>query len=864
MNRMRKWIALLAAVVMLLGAVPVSARSLRIQEEDLSSTQEYQKLDALGLIANKDIIYETHVSRGEFFSFVVRMLGSDPSQFGDDPGESRFSDLDSADAYYPEIVIAERLGLIQGDGGGVRVQDNITWAEALKVLTYVLGWGEDCEQNGGFPAGYVKRAMRLDITDSGTIGGNDDSVTPQQMFTLLLNTLEADICPARTMNSGDFIQYTGQGENLLGSVFGLTRAEGVVDSNRFTALYGDPEYNKDMITIGDRPFWVGNTDAENLLGYYVEYYYKEVGADKTLVYAAAMPGRNRIITVDADDIDEKETTAKALVYYEKDGTRRREARLSADAALILNGGQANLTASNLTPHSGKVVLIDNDESGGADVALVTSYAVMRVGSVSQWNYTVTDALGGGEIVLDPGDTDYEVTIRRNGAAAAFADIKVGDVISYAASSGHILNKKHLEVSDQSVTGTLSRMDDDNVYVDDVAFEIDSRLEPNKMIGTNATFYLDFTGRIVDYESAPDLVYGYLNGLKDVGTMGHTYKAQIYTENNRWVELELASRVRINDESMPVQDAVKLITGGGACQQLIAYLVNEDAKVKSIHLAKKAEIDFQPWSDQEEGLAQNGVFRLSRTFSAATYRSQNRSFDGAASLKSSAKIFIVPEIVDGKPGDRKDFAVMNTGSLVANRRYTNVSLYNANKSGVCELAVIEGKDGILQIHNQSNLLVCDGMQTIVNTEGEVMDALSLWYGDESVAIPIADDEVLAGLGTVHRGDIVQCAFDMEGKIGAIVRRLNIADDKGKGSLTNGIYNAATFLSGTVYQYDADEHILAVNYGGGYALIGTGACKVYIYDTVTENLTVGTMDDVVKDDFCFIRAEYMAGREMIVYR
>ena len=113
-------------------------------------------------------------------------------------------------------------------------------------------------------------------------------------------------------------------------------------------------------------------------------------------------------------------------------------------------------------------------------------------------------------------------------------------------------------------------------------------------------------------------------------MGHTYKALIFTENNRWVELELASRVRVNDESMPVQDAAKLITGGGACQQLIAYLVNEDAKIKSIHLAKKAGIDFQPWSDQEESLAQNGVFRLSRTFSAATYRSQNRSFDGSIS------------------------------------------------------------------------------------------------------------------------------------------------------------------------------------------------------------------------------------------
>ncbi len=235
---------------------------------------------------------------------------------------------------------------------------------------------------------------------------------------------------------------------------------------------------------------------------------------------------------------------------------------------------------------------------GADVALVTSDAVMRVRSVSQWNYTIADALGGGEIVLDPGDADYEVTIRRDGAAAAFADSKVGDVIAYAASSGHVLNKKHREVSVQTVTGTISRFDDDNVYIDDMAIRIDSRLEPDQMIGTNVTFYLDFTGRIVDYESAPDLVYGYLNGLKDVGTMGHTYKAQIYTENNRWVELELASRVRINDESMPAQDAVKLITGGGyaligtgACKVYIYDTVTENLTVGTMDDVVKDDFCF---------------------------------------------------------------------------------------------------------------------------------------------------------------------------------------------------------------------------------------------------------------------------------
>ena len=72
MNAMRKWIALLAAAVILLGIVPVSARTLRVQEENLSSTQEYKKLDALGLIANKDIIYETSITRGEVCGQNVR------------------------------------------------------------------------------------------------------------------------------------------------------------------------------------------------------------------------------------------------------------------------------------------------------------------------------------------------------------------------------------------------------------------------------------------------------------------------------------------------------------------------------------------------------------------------------------------------------------------------------------------------------------------------------------------------------------------------------------------------------------------------------------------------------------------------
>ena len=69
-----------------------------------------------------------------------------------------------------------------------------------------------------------------------------------------------------------------------------------------------------------------------------------------------------------------------------------------------------------------------------------------------------------------------------------------------------------------------------------------------MCGRRRSFYLDFTGKIVAKKSEKDVVYGYLNNLwKDYET-GETVKAQIFTENNRWVELEFKEKFKFNGTS----------------------------------------------------------------------------------------------------------------------------------------------------------------------------------------------------------------------------------------------------------------------------------------------------------------------------
>lgn len=88
---------------------------------------------------------EASISRGEAAKIMACSLRIRPS------GDSQivFSDLSETNEYYPYIMAMVERGVMSGDGNGqIRPDDNITRAEFVKMVNYVIGRGDQYDITG--------------------------------------------------------------------------------------------------------------------------------------------------------------------------------------------------------------------------------------------------------------------------------------------------------------------------------------------------------------------------------------------------------------------------------------------------------------------------------------------------------------------------------------------------------------------------------------------------------------------------------------------------------------------------------------------------------------------------------------------
>lgn len=870
MIRWNKGVSFLLALAMLLLPVPyvpgvIAAGEDTAEELPLDETADYLKLLALGIVEeDDDLIYEDTISRGRFLAYIIRMCGySGAVVTGSTPNP--FVDLDANNFYYGEVLAAYQIGLISGAGDAlVRPDDPVTLAEAAKILAGALGYGEYCEAKGGYPSGYLAVAAQL-----GLLGGDiTDTMTPAQLLPILLKTLETDLFQIDQMWMEDgglsFTYENRPGQTLLNRALGVTYETGVLDSNEYTSLYGSREAGNGMVCIDGVSYRVGSTQAGGLLGYSVEFYYQTEGGSRLLLYIGMEGQKNDVTVVRDKEIGMEETTETQFVYFLDTG-REQKLQISPAASLLMNGGLDSLSKEKLCPENGTVTLIDNNGDGMIEVVKVDSYRVLRANVISDRDYTITDAMGGAPVTIDPADSDYDVVIIRNGEPADFDSIAEDDIISYAESAGNVKNIKRLEISSKTISGMVEETEKDAITIHGTSYPVAKTVAVNGLLGTTGVFYLDHTGRIVDWEGAPDVVYGYLEGIGRTSELDHPVYAHIFTENNRWVILAFAEKVSLNDTSVK-KEAVLSLLGSQPAQyrQLITYTVNADGDINKLWTAKKEGEDFDAWSGTEEALIEAGTFRLSRTIASASYRSASRSFNGQVSVSSDAKLFIVPDQdADGNmPYD--EFSVMSASGLIADRTYTNIQVYDMNESGVSDICVLTGSGVSKSVYDRSNLLIVGGVTTIMVQEGEVVPALRIWYGDEKVSVPLADETVVPSAGGLQEGDVIQCAFDADGNISAVMKRFDMANGLEQAFMTGGIYAGATFAAGTIRSYDSDTQTVLFDSGDPFVFSSTGLGNVYVYDTERNRVERGTAADLQEGEYAFVRLQYLQAKDVVIYQ
>ena len=77
-------------------------------------------------------------------------------------------------------------------------------------------------------------------------------------------------------------------------------------------------------------------------------------------------------------------------------------------------------------------------------------------------------------------------------------------------------------------------------IDGIEYKFDKNLYSNLRPGLTCKLLIDAFGGVRSCERINDVVYGYLKGIKSFGMEGG--RCKIFTENNRWVELDLADKI----------------------------------------------------------------------------------------------------------------------------------------------------------------------------------------------------------------------------------------------------------------------------------------------------------------------------------
>jgi len=636
----------------------------------------------------------------------------------------------------------------------------------------------------------------------------------------------------------------------MSKMLGIYKITGVVEQNEHTSLYGMSEIGENQIAIGSVVLNAADTNAADFLGYYVDCYFKEINGSDCVVYIKPND-ENNSLKLTSREIDSAASSLSEICYT-KDGEDLK-AKIS-NVLLIKNGNMATLkSAADLCPANGELTLISNDGDKVYDIAIVHNYTTAVAQSVSPNPGSIVDAISGKSISLNAKSNDYKFTIELNGNKVALSELSKNDVISYYEIGGEYPTKK-LFVSRNTVTGAIEGIADDKVIINGNEYFITASLLSKLSPGDMGNFFVDIFGSIVHYELTDEIsVYGFITKIKPKASFG-SVKVRIFTENDRWVDLEVTEKVKLNGSMATDADLYNALSGN--LNQLVSYRVNAAGKLTALTTAKKLN-DLS--ADEKKAAIENDEFRYTE-FSGIWYRTSLGSLDNACSLANDAKIFFIPTDLDNE----EEFFIGGKGNLGTSTGYTG-KFYNQNETRVTDLLVMNRPAS----SSDNNVMIFYSTGRVI-INGEEFPCIYGSYGTHGDScVYIANDQVITDAGTLRHGDVIKFTFNKDGRASAISKVRDITAGKNQQSKTEG-YNDSGIVNvlGKITSVDHENYRFTIDCGAsnGDRLMGYNMylSKISVYDLSEQKVyEIPSTDLMVGDEVVILEYRYQA-RAMVAFR
>ena len=431
MRRLTAFI-LITAICIVSSIVPVFAKSNDYQDRAVSFLAG---MDILRGDESGNYLLDKPVNRAEFTAFVIRVLDLENLNM-----QSEQTFVDVPDTHWAKDVIstAANLKLIQGVGGRYFEPDRIvTLDEAIKIMVSALGYQTAAEQEGGYPAGYVQIASRLNLYKK--LASSGGALDRANTCILLYNSLAAKVY-------NDTVGLTGK--TMMEQYLDLTTINGKVTAT--VSYQGNTRIDADEIMLDNQVYICKDTYADEYIGCNVVCYIREESGKKVIYY---IEGKDTInsVTINAEDINPN-TTLSRFEYY--DGDKVKKLDLDNEITVFYNSealAPEEITDATLKPATGSITLRDGDDNGSYETIIIEVYDDYVVQYISE--DIVYDKFGG---KLDLTDSK-NITILKDGESLLIENIQNGDVLSVMQSRKGERTK--IYVSDKSYDGYINAIED---------------------------------------------------------------------------------------------------------------------------------------------------------------------------------------------------------------------------------------------------------------------------------------------------------------------------------------------------------------------------------------------------------------------
>lgn len=157
------------------------------EEDDEQRELQEAYFNELGI--NTEFMNYPEVSRGLCVAVILQLIGADVQPMDEN---KLFDDVDENTEYGDEIYTGASMGIVSGNGGNFRPQDNAKLLEAQVMLMNVLGYSHIVNSNGGFPMGYISFGNGTKLL-SGVNGSYDEKLSGAQLAKMIYNALTCEV-----------------------------------------------------------------------------------------------------------------------------------------------------------------------------------------------------------------------------------------------------------------------------------------------------------------------------------------------------------------------------------------------------------------------------------------------------------------------------------------------------------------------------------------------------------------------------------------------------------------------------------------------------------------------------------------------